>query len=318
MLPEFLAYRYVGLKRPDQILLDREGVGWKCRKYIRWRQVHNKPDDGRVLKSFADGLFDEEKVNLSLYGQVNLILLNVQKWRLDRDKLSVEPPLNEAWNYLETLLQVVSHSPQVMVQWLSERISKLPDSSSNIQHTFYLQALNDFFSKQNLPFYSLLGERYVISETEAKSAQVIRKHFKPIYKSVGAEFPDDLQPSALLKRIYQDFGFGVISVRPTLKLEKQPTTTISNQVFLEYKALEVIRLLNISSVQGNIVLQLNSSNPFIVEMVKHEDAKGLLEMFFRSYAKSVLAMSGAEDAISAFSGYLETYLSRELMTKKKS
>jgi hypothetical protein len=317
MLAEFLAYRYAGLRRPDQILLDREGVGWKCRKYIRWRQVHNKPDDGKVLKDFADDLFDREKVNLSLYGRVNLILLNVQKWRLDKEKLSGEPPPNEAWEYLNTLLQVIAHSPQVMAQWLSDRSAKLPDSSIDIQHAFYVRALNEFFSKQDLPFYAPLGEGDIVPGNDAKFAQVIRKHFKPIYKAVGVDFPDDLQSAALLKRIYKDFGFGIINVRSALKLEPLPETVTRNQVFLEYKALEVTKLFKISSVQGNILLQLNSGNPFIVEMAKLENAKALMEMFFRSYAKSVLVMSGAEDTISTFGGYLEAYLSRELMSKKK-
>ena len=317
MLPEFLSYRYEGLKRPDQILLHRENVGWKCRKYTRWRQVHNTPDDGKILWTFANDLLENGKVNLTLYGQINLILLNVQKWRLDKENLSVEPPSNEAWEYVKTLLQVVARSPQVIVQWLLERSIEIPESTVEIQITFYLHLLDVFFSRQKIDFYSPLSENEVTLQNSAKLTQTVRKHFGPIYKSVGLDFPANLKPPALIERIYEDFGFDAVCIETRLNIDKLPLKAVKRQVFVDYKTLERTKLFKIHSIHDNVFLELNDRHPFIQEVLKDNKARELFEAFFRSYAISVTEMTGLIDTITTFSSYLENHLAQEFSSIKK-
>ena len=35
MIPQFLAFRYLGIRRVDEIRAKPADLGWKCRKYMR-------------------------------------------------------------------------------------------------------------------------------------------------------------------------------------------------------------------------------------------------------------------------------------------
>lgn len=317
MLPEFLAYRYEGLKRPDQILLQKENIGWKCRKYIRWRQVHTLPDDGKVLWTFANDLFEKGEVDLNLYGQVNLILLNVQRWRLDKDNLSVDPPANEAWEYVSTLLQIVSLSPQTIVQWLSEKSIEMPESPVQTQVVFYLHLLDEFFSRQQIPFYLSLSESGITLLNITKFDKVIREHFSNIYESVGLSFPRNLRVHELIQQIYKDLGFNAVSIQKGLKIDSLPAKPVKSQVFVEYKPLEGVKLFKVRSIHGNVFLQLNDNHAFVREVLQDDKAKKLFEGFFKCYAISIIEMTSLSESILTFSAYLETRLEQEFSSTKK-
>lgn len=313
MREEFLSYRFVGLKKPDQILSQCIDVGWKCRKYIRWRQVHNTSDDGMILKSFADDLIENQRIDLSLYGRISSILLNVQRWRLDRNELSIEPPPNEAWEYVHTLLQVVNSSPQVITQWLAERSPEIPESATDIQLTFYLRLLDHFLSNQTGSSYVPFTDQTIVFHENAELAHAIAKQFRPVYKSVGLKAPTAANAGALIERIYKDFGFEGALIQSDLNLAHSSDQAVGNQVFITYRTLDTSKLLRVTSRHGNIFVELNGSHPFIQHVLELDQSRDVFEAFFKCYAMSVIDTISLSSAVDTFTSYLETHLRQEFV-----
>jgi hypothetical protein len=93
-----LPFKYKALKLASQYTT--KGVvslGWQCRKYIKWSDVH-VADDRDLLKSFGNKAVDEGTIDASLFPVISQILLNVQRWRLDKDLWSVEPDHERTWD----------------------------------------------------------------------------------------------------------------------------------------------------------------------------------------------------------------------------
>lgn len=316
MRPEFLSYRFAGVKKPDQILSHHNDVGWKCRKYIRWRQVHSEPGDEKILKAFADGLIEKTSLDLSVYGRISSILLNVQKWRLDREHLAIDPPSNEAWEYVNTLLQVAKASPQVMVRWLTERSVDIPESSSDIQIVFYLHLLDEFLSRQSGGVYSASHKSQDPLKVQSDLREVIARQVGPTYESVGVVWPKRLAPEPLMERIYDDFGFAGVSVDPELVIDRSASGFGKTEVFISYKTLEGSKLLRVNSIHGNIFLELNESHPFI-QRVRDDPAMELFEAFFKCYALSMIETASLSSAIDTLNSYLEIHLKQEFSRRQK-
>src|SRR5438105_3185607 len=121
-IPEFLCYKYKGVKRVDQIQASAVPFGWKCRKYQNWKEIQNAPDDKRLLLAFADALLNGSQFRLSDYGRISGIFFNVQRWRKDKDALAEEPDVLPSWTELNSLLHIVAENPKVVVQKLEKEV----------------------------------------------------------------------------------------------------------------------------------------------------------------------------------------------------
>src|ERR1700733_2622933 len=167
MIPEFLAFRYQGVRRIDEILSKSSDFGWKCRKYIKWRDVHNSKDDARALYAFANGLLDEGRLRTDLYGQISGVWFNVQKWRLDKENMSVEPPLRKEWGKHEVLFKAAQMNLALIPARLSELKIKVDTFSSLVaQMFFYACELDTFFCAQNIEHYPTTPLPELLLESE--------------------------------------------------------------------------------------------------------------------------------------------------------
>lgn len=95
-------------------------LGWKCRKYQNWEQVHSESECRRALKAFGDAAIDEGILRYDLLTTVNSVLLNVEKWRLDKKNFSVEPTHNESWDHADIVLKTCQERPLTSLNYLHE------------------------------------------------------------------------------------------------------------------------------------------------------------------------------------------------------
>src|SRR5687768_8664008 len=112
--PEFLSLKYRGVRTPWEIAKDPEKFGWQCRKYIKWKQVHEQKSDAKALKDFADKLLDEKILDVTHLGEINVIFEKVQRWRKDRDGFSVEPDFREGFESMSRTLRVANENPSIV------------------------------------------------------------------------------------------------------------------------------------------------------------------------------------------------------------
>lgn len=95
-------------------------LGWKCRKYQKWEQVHAGDDCRSILKDFGDTAIDQGTIRFDLLSTINTVLLNVERWRLDKKNLSVEPGHFESWDHADIVLKTCHERPLASLNYLHE------------------------------------------------------------------------------------------------------------------------------------------------------------------------------------------------------
>lgn len=95
-------------------------LGWKCRKYQKWEQVHAGDDCRSTLKDFGDAAIDQGIIRFDLLSTINTVLLNVERWRLDKKNLSVEPSRFESWDHADIVLKTCNERPLASLNYLHE------------------------------------------------------------------------------------------------------------------------------------------------------------------------------------------------------
>lgn len=95
-------------------------LGWKCRKYQKWEQVHEGDECRSKLKAFGDAAIDEGIIRFDLLPTINGILLNVERWRLDKKNLSVEPSHYESWDHADIVMKTCQERPSASLNYLHE------------------------------------------------------------------------------------------------------------------------------------------------------------------------------------------------------
>jgi hypothetical protein len=305
MIREFLSFRYRGVRRIDEILAKPTDFGWRCRKYIKWRDVHNSKTDAKSLYSFADELIDNGRVKLDLYGQVSAIWLNVQKWRLDKEKLAIDPPTRKDWEKREILFKAAQTNPTLIPAQLSESGLETDGLSSfAVQILFYASELDAFFASQKIDRYPTKPvSQSLLPFEEEKVRKVLQDRFGHVYRSVGLKSPKAVSAAQLLCQIIEDLGFSKIVLNPNLLFPPREHRRSTDPI-IEYVALEKFRLLEVATAAGVAQVRVNLNHPFIKSIAHNGRLDPKAELFIRSYVNSMLRMAGSIKAIETFNSYL--------------
>ena len=145
---EFLGLKYNGIKNLYELNASNgvmRKIGWNCRKYIRWAEVHESENDREILISAGNSLVDDNIVPVALMGSVNQVLLNVQKWRLDKEYFSVEPNHRSDYQKLSVLISQEKLDEKYAASYLFDKNIDTPNLSERIQEIFYVTIIIDFF-----------------------------------------------------------------------------------------------------------------------------------------------------------------------------
>lgn len=319
MRPEFLCYKYEGVRTVGEIREDATAFGWKCRKYIRWKQIHNEDTDREVLRFFADGLIDKGEINLKLYGAINRIFYNVQRWRLDKEELAIEPPLKKEWEEFHSIARIAKQSPSIILEELRSNNLLIQADSTTIQSAFFLSLLNKYlslFSKESF-------QKIQMDELESAPANEFlakcNKSCVDFYGQHGIKFEEAESLDELISRIFYDFGVEGIELDSTLKLSSniaQISSGLRGKALISYCEIERFQLLSVSSSGDILHLRLNSNHPFVKSFYEDKNKREHFEELFRAYVLSVYEMPGYGDVLSDFSAYLGLWLYRMYREKK--
>jgi len=136
MKGDFLALKYSGLtisscyQKKDIIQL-----GWKCRKYQNWDRVQEGEMKADLL-AFSDTAVEKAEIDCKRLHVVNQVLLNVNKWRLDKKNLSIEPEYLDAWGQAEAILSASIKNPLTSLDYLTQRYSLPDDFQFELAHNY--------------------------------------------------------------------------------------------------------------------------------------------------------------------------------------
>jgi len=119
-VPELFFLKYKGVPSPWEIVSQAKRLGFKCKKYANWSEVHATSNSRQLLKSVGDSLIDSEEFDISFYPELSQIWEKVQRWAKDKDGFSLEPDLLPEYEKLSRLVDVGSKTPNVVDLMIDE------------------------------------------------------------------------------------------------------------------------------------------------------------------------------------------------------
>jgi hypothetical protein len=304
-IPEFLCFRYKGLKRPEQILGEAKKVGWKFRKWQNWEQIYIEPSDKYLLKKCGDALVDHTDFEIEDFGRISEILLKVASWRKDSKSMSAPPDILPAWNALDDLLMVFMANPAAVAVKMQRDLGGVDGvAKTHLLDVFYWHLLTEFFQKLNLP--GLTSVTFVrpwdLKTLEGATSESIRA----LYKSVGLTLPitsSDPKSRKLVSRCYKDLGFSEPVYDLDVPWEAVPTTAAVCRPLVCYESLGSVELIQISHRETTLLLRINKDHA-LVKATDRLSPKDVLELLLTAYAEAVAALPNKQEELGNVSTLL--------------
>jgi hypothetical protein len=299
--PSLLAFKYKTIKLGEQYTEKQtSGLGWKCRKYIRWSDVH-VGEDRDVLKSFGDTAVDNLEINYSLLPRINEILVNVQRWRLDKENLAVEPDFENSWNHANQLVLAAQSEFQVAVNYVAEK-------TGNFESVSGVDVRSDFLK---IIIYDLVlsGLRDDRERDYSCISLPIDEIFKGL-KGAGSQIHE-------LSAIFQIEDASIMAVEfglPELLGSENvgsfiPTTSVIVDQVIEER-LPGTELFRVSEVAGTRIISLNSDNECVSMAMNDSRIRDHFIRFMSVFATTTLETS-RDQALLDFNKLLALNLNRE-------
>ena len=119
-VPELFFLKYKGILSPGEIISQAKRLGFKCKKYANWSEVHATSDSRQILKTVGDSLIDSGEFDIAYYPELSQIWEKVQRWAKDKDGFSLEPDLLPEYEKLARLADVGSKTPNVVDLMIDE------------------------------------------------------------------------------------------------------------------------------------------------------------------------------------------------------
>lgn len=301
---DLLPYKYKALKLSSQYT--SKGVvrlGWQCRKYIKWSDVH-VGDDRKVLKSFGDTAVDDEKIDSALFPVVNKILLNVQKWRLDKDEWSIEPPHEQSWDVANEILAAAQSSPSIATKYMYEYFGSLEEICDddlfegfvNLLLTQLVVSVNKIKDFTISASDVALGLEYIIADLEAHGYSL------PELECIRNK--DNIDEVALAFGLEIDHIDRDLRVYRTVSVEKSP------EIRFREEHMAASRLFRVHDVKEVRTIYLNSNNRCVIYAEKNPDIGLFLQKFLTSYLETIEDNPAISENFEDFNSYLAMNLNR--------
>ncbi|MFN1835262.1 hypothetical protein AB2B38_008370 [Balneola sp. MJW-20] len=308
---EFIGLKYKGvksvydLKESDDL---KTRIGWKCRKYQNWKEVHHTQSDKDSLRKFGDALVDQSEILLDMLGDVNLVLLKVQRWRLDKENFDVDPPNRKEYDELKVLIGNVREEKQFIISYLVEKGYSPNELKVDIQLLFYILLLKNYLeSVTTVSFPKTLIDTIINEE--------IFSSFDQLYQDHSLKLNLDNEARYVIQCIYEDLGFNIhyydeLNIESDIRLEKRKTV-------VEYKKMSVSELVNISTIGHSTLIKLNENNLYIKKILSsnNESERMRFEKFIKAIAESYLDLNDHQDVLDTFLSYLSLKLNDEMRRK---
>ena len=248
---------------------------------------------------------EKGRLKLELYGQISAVCLNVQKWRLDKEKKSVDPPSRKEWEKRALLFKAAQTNPALLSARLSDQQLEIDGLTSiAVQILFYASELDSFFRTQNVESYPTKPILNSLLKMKAGAvAKSLLTRFAHVYRSVGVTPPKVLDAPQLLSQVLDDLGFTRVTFDPKLTIPARTASQPSDTV-VELVSLEKFRLLEVTFSSGITLVRINLSHAFIESALVNGELDPKLGLFFKSYARCMLRMGGSMDVLETFNSYL--------------
>jgi len=259
-VPELFFLKYKGVLSSWEIVSQAKRLGFKCKKYANWSEVHATSDSRQLLKAVGDSLIDSEEFDIAYYPELSQIWEKVQRWAKDKDGFSLEPDLLPEYEKLARLVDVGSKTPNVVDLMINEFGFSSDSIDIGDRWLVFLSicTYNFFQSKK----------RYEYALNLVKSLEVNRTKPEEFINSVG-----DLLTALYLTAGFDTSTFSSKEVIPyfigELGLVSEPQTTERDatvkasslpKIWIERYEGTQLELVKFEYSDGDIFVRVNKAN----------------------------------------------------------
>ena len=303
MEASLLAFKYKSIKLACQYKEKSIiSLGWSCRRYIKWDAVH-VGDDRLLLKEFGDAAVERKIIMLTHLPRVNEVLLNVQRWRLDKDNFSVEPELEPAWKHFSELIVTANTNPLVVTSFLKERLRDFGEIAPSEFRKYFLSIL----------LLNLIADVLKVNFSSFTESSQIPTISEFIESNNGIR--DEVYELGILKRASSPEEFAICLGLPLLDesydFESLDHSDLGQSLDLSivFSEMPLTRFYEYSCSHEARVLYLNSNHSFVKKIMM--DSALLIEFtkYLEAYAKTVEGSPSSKN-LDDFNSYFSLNLNR--------
>jgi len=112
--------KYVGLPCYEEIYSKRDFYAFKCKKYAYWKDVHSSANAKDLLLSCFESLKSNEDLALEQFEEIEKSWERVQRWKKDKENLSLEPNKTKSFLKFEAECQAGCLNPDFILPYISD------------------------------------------------------------------------------------------------------------------------------------------------------------------------------------------------------
>jgi hypothetical protein len=279
--PQFLWLRYKGVLAPWDFEAQPKYLGFKCKKYARWKEVHFDADSPQVLRQVGDSLIDEGSFPLAHYEHIARVWERIQRWARDKTNLALEPTPTPAFEEVSRLARFGSEQPSLVDGYLADHVDVANVQPGERWALFtamctmkLLQSRKSLKGVVEVP--DLTGDFTVF----VKDAQSV---LAELYKRLGRRVSNKTPP--LTQQLLKDLG---LPHEPKNEVREEVATFSKlPQAIIEYVERSDNRIAEPILIQGSLVIKVNKKHPACSE-THPAHAVVTSEFFWRAVALACL------------------------------
>lgn len=304
----FLAFKYKALNLGFQYSASGlKNVGWNIRKKYR---RHVEDDQVKAnLSQFADRAIDDQVVDYETLSDVNEALLQAQKWRFDKEKFTIDPPHEEAWDKMEGMISVSEEHPAIIMKFLKDKGYVVESISHDLLQPIFLKLLLVELLK------SVAGNQ-ITGLDHLDCAQSDQAFLSDIveFSSECGELSELTNASDIFE-IIEMFGFSKVTQISNFPDPSEIPPTQDFKITFSEEALPPNKLFTLSHFEAGMNVKLNSNNKCVQRASKNVEIKSFIEVFLKAYINSMENMQAHSSVLNDFTSYLALSLDREFSKK---
>jgi len=307
MRAEFIAFKYAGVPTVSELKKDAESFGWKCRKYSNWKQVHVERGDAKRLHQMANALIDKGEVDCEVYGRVSEIWLQIQRWRLDKKGMQVDPPKKTAWVELNTSIKVAAEHPHSIISTLVSKGLSDRYGSHDASVLFLIHQLTELMQKLSIcPSEEVMGIINGHSLGKDQINRAVNLVAEQLYCEQCSEICRKGKGLEVLNHVFEGLDINAFHAPESLPyeevdLEGEPT------VIVEYAKLSNDKVVDIRMAKGKTIVVLNKRHLGLSNLLDKSEPE-IIQIIFGALGATANDMATRDKDVKDFLALFSLHL----------
>jgi len=305
--------KYAGIPSYEDIYSKKDFYAFKCKKYAYWKDVHSSKNSKDLLLECFESLKSDEDLTLEQFEEIQQSWEKVQRWKKDKEKLSIEPDKAKLFIKLESQCQAGSVNSNFLLPYIKEFNFTPPNNEEEVDViwlSFLAKVLDNFLSEVNIVPLNALE----VDPREYNSyIDFVDYKVSAIYDYLGYSLGDYESGAAILTilsdlEIDSDKKWIEVDVTKEIKTENSPSI-----LFQEDDASQFILF---RTSMDNMSIVINPKHPLFSsnELLSNTQVRLFIEVLGQAAKDNI----GDIDKIQDFINNVGSRLRLALKSKKKN